>query len=312
MATQSFAKLCWTVALFFTSRLQPPNVQALLTCLALIYAAGTPSASTYVRGGGRNNLTLALNVPQNNTDNLFFHFNGPASASWIGFGFGSQMQNSLMFVAYASQDGKNVTISPRLGTGHVEPQHTTDVTVSTFAGTGLQDGVYTINAMCSGCRKWNGGELDITDQRSPMIYALGPAWGLESNELDAPIRQHQINGGFSLNLVKATGIGGVPSFAAAIAVGGSDGDGNDDGDDDGDNFFYSPGVGAHALLMIVSFLIIFPGGYLFLRVFEKVWLHYSIQSVGALFVLLGSAVGIAVSKKDNLVSILTPLTPTPY
>ena len=209
------------------------------------------------------------------------------------------MAGSLMFIAYKSENGQNVTLSPRIAGGHFEPSHTKDVFVSLLDGSGIENNIFTINALCTGCRKWNGGELDVTSTSANMIWAIGPAWGLASDELDAPLRQHQLYDRFSMDLVQATGIAGVPVIAASNSTSGSSGS-SDDGD--GRGWTVSPGVAAHALLMIVSFLILFPGGYLFLRIFEKVWLHWSIQSVGTLLVILASAVGIAVSKKDKLVS----------
>ena len=215
-----------------------------------------------------------------------------------------------MFIAYMSQNGKNVTVSPRIASqGHNEPKWTKDVTVSLFEGSGIQNGIFSVNAMCTGCRKWSGGSLDTTNTKENMIYAIGPAWGLESDELDAPLRQHQVHDGFSMDLVRATGIGGVPVLSAGASAGNNTDSGSSDnsGDDHGPPFDFSPGVGAHALLMVLSFLIIFPGGYLFLRLFEKVWLHWSIQSLGTFVVILASAVGIAVSKKENRVSSIEPV-----
>ena len=42
-----------------------------------------------------------------------------------------------MFVLYSSGDG-NVTVSPRLGAGHVMPQFNSDAQISVLEGTGVQ------------------------------------------------------------------------------------------------------------------------------------------------------------------------------
>lgn len=55
------------------------------------------------------------------------------------------MSGSNIFVMYTSADGQNVTVSPRLGTGHVQPQHATDAQVELLAGSGIADGMMTAN-----------------------------------------------------------------------------------------------------------------------------------------------------------------------
>ena len=71
-------------------------------------AAQTSSSSVYVYNDGvtGSNFTFAINVAPNSQD-LFFHLNGPSKFSWIAVGTGNQMKDSLMFVVYASGDGKS-------------------------------------------------------------------------------------------------------------------------------------------------------------------------------------------------------------
>ncbi|RMZ78317.1 hypothetical protein DV737_g3934, partial [Chaetothyriales sp. CBS 132003] len=275
--------LCWAINL-------------ILACSFLhLVSAADPSSSTFVHGGGLDNVTFALNVPKNGTNDLFFHFNAPASTSWAAFGFGDQMDGALIFVVYASEDGESVTVSPRLGLGHVEPQHTDDVTVALFDGSGITNNVFNVNGMCIDCRNWTGGSLDITSKSASMIWAIGPAVSLTSDDLNATIRYHQVHGSFDMNLVQATGLGGVPILDTSTdsSSGSSDSDVSAGWD-------VSPGVAAHALLMIVSFLVVFPGGFLFLRLFNRVWLHLGIQSFGAFVVTVATAAGIVASKKDKI------------
>ncbi|RMZ78345.1 hypothetical protein DV738_g3863, partial [Chaetothyriales sp. CBS 135597] len=265
---------------------------SLLLLLGLASAADPPSAS-WVRGGGANNVSLAVNVPDNSTDALFFHFNAPASiSSWAAFGFGDQMNDALMFVVYASADGQSVTVSPRLGNSHNQPQYTDNVTVTLFGGSGITNGVFNVNAMCTGCRSWSGGSLDVTSTSADMIWALGPARILASSDVDANIVQHQVYGNIQMNLVEATGLGGVP-----IVGTGTNGSSSNSGSV---GWSVTPGTAAHAGLMILAFLVAFPGGFLFLRLFNRVWLHLGIQSAGVVMVILGTAAGIVVSKKDQI------------
>jgi hypothetical protein len=55
--------------------------------------------------------------------------------------------------------------------------------------------------------------------------------------------------------------------------------------------------------MCGTFIVLFPAGYLFLRVFERVWIHIAFQSFGLFATLLGAASGIALSIKKNKVCI---------
>jgi hypothetical protein len=244
----------------------------------------------------RDNVTVAVNVPSSSTDSLFFHFSAPSTQKWAAFGFGSQMKGALIFLAYASQDGKNITLSPRLGLGHVMPQHTSSVQVSVLEGSGIVDGSFVVNAQCTNCRTWSDGSLNVDSTSQNMIWALGPTGTLESNDVSATITQHERYNLFDLNLKAATGTGGVPSTANSTS------DGNDlDGGGPFSGDHLNAGVAFHAFLMVAAFLVVFPAGYLFLRVFEKVWLHWGIQSFALLMVCVGTAAGIGVSIKESLV-----------
>ena len=69
----------------------------------------------------------------------------PKLTSVEAVGMGSnKMANSLMFLAYASSDGKNVTLSPRLSTSHKEPVCTSNITFDILDGTGISSNIMTV------------------------------------------------------------------------------------------------------------------------------------------------------------------------
>lgn len=208
------------------------------------------------------------------------------------------MRGALMFIAYSSADGNNVTLSPRLGTGHTTPQHTDSVQVELLSGSGIINDTYVVNAKCSNCRSWSGGSVDVNSDNQDMIWALGSSGDIKSNALDASIRQHQTFNFFDLDFKKATGDAGVPVVDASSqnvdVIGGGPGGGGPSGT--------RRGIAFHAFLMVAAFLVVFPAGYLFLRVFEKVWLHWAVQSFALLMVAIGTGVGIAISKREDIVS----------
>ncbi|KAI1620419.1 hypothetical protein EDD37DRAFT_674626 [Exophiala viscosa] len=267
-----------------------------MTAFSLAAQAAVP-ASTYVGMGSssdaKDNVTVSVNVPSDSTDSLFYHFSAPSAQTWAAFGIGSQMKGALIFVMYASEDGSNVTVSPRLGEGHVMPQHTSSVTVDVLSGSGIVDGSFVVNAKCTGCRSWSGGSADVNSSSQDMIWALGPSGTLKSDDTSATISQHEGYNFFNLNLKEATGTGGVPSISNSTTA---------DNSNDGSGFggHINPGVAFHAFLMVAAFLVVFPTGYLALRVLERVWLHWGIQSFALLMVCVGSAAGIGVSIRQQL------------
>lgn len=71
--------------------------------------------------------------------------------SWIGFGQGKSMTGANIFMMYANAAGDNVTVSPRLGVGNVQPKfagNTSELTV--LSGSGISNGIMTANVKC-GC-----------------------------------------------------------------------------------------------------------------------------------------------------------------
>lgn len=281
----------------------------LTTLFTTLISAGNVTFSSFEQEGPDNQIyALAVNVPSPSTSNdLYFTFRGPAACSWVAFGLGGQgqqMDGALIFVAYLSENGKNITVSPRLGTGHSQPQYTSDVKVTIMNDTHYESGInggYFVNFHCSNCRSWAGGNsIDITSTTQAMIFAMGPDGSLNSDDMNANIEQHNFGsmGGFTLNLKQATGAGGLPSEADLTS-------GSDSSSSSGGDSHHSISVGLHALLMVGSFLVVLPAGYLALRVLEKVWLHWAIQSFGLFATVLGSVAGIAISKKQQISPNLT-------
>jgi hypothetical protein len=58
------------------------------------------------------------------------------------------MSGANMFVIYSSSSGTNVTLSPRTGSGHVEPSYNSDTQVTLLEGSGISNGVMTANIKC--------------------------------------------------------------------------------------------------------------------------------------------------------------------
>lgn len=212
------------------------------------------------------------------------------------------MHDSLIFVVYRSADNQGEpTLSPRLGEQHSMPIFTNQVNTSILHGSTVTDDKFVVNFHCMGCRSWDGGEVDAASTSASFFYALGPEGSLQSDDKEVQINRHEVHSGiFTLDMKAATGANGVPVIGSA-----ADGTSTGEADDDSgpaSGIGISRGVAMHGFIMCFAFALVFPGGYLFLRIFERVWLHWGIQSFGLLLVFLGVVSGIVVSIREQLVS----------
>jgi len=142
-------------------------------------------------------------IPDSSGDDVYVQITAPVAAGWAGFGFGSRMRGALIFVIYSSADGKNVTLSPRIGTGNVEPQYESSIKVEVLEGTGIEDEKWIMNFVCHNCREWDGGSLDVTSDDELFIFARGGGDAVSSDEPDAGIYQHITRGNINIDLAGA-------------------------------------------------------------------------------------------------------------
>lgn len=125
------------------------------------------------------------------------------------------MSGANMLVVYAA-DSTNVTVSPRLGTGHSQPGFNSDASVSVLDGTGItSDGSLVANIRCDSCLSWSGGSMSATDSSSSWIFAYKGGDALDSTDQSADISQHDSNGNFNLDLTTGTGGSSSNPFVAA-------------------------------------------------------------------------------------------------
>jgi hypothetical protein len=164
---------------------------------------------------------LSVNVPSDTASSgsgsIYLQISAPSGTQWIGFGQGSQMSGANMLVVYAA-DSSNVTVSPRLGTGHVEPDFNSDANIAVLDGTGISsDGTLVANIRCDTCLSWSGGSMDPTDTSSSWIFAHKSGDDLDATSQSAQISQHDSTGGFTLDLTTGTGGSSSNPFVASSA-----------------------------------------------------------------------------------------------
>lgn len=270
---------------------------------------------------GNSLYVFGLNVAANG--DIYFHMSGPVIHTWLGIGFGSEMKDALMIIAYPSANGLNTTISTRLGSGHTEPVYTPDFeiiniyndTYAPNADTVTDRGTGTIisHAMCRNCTTWLTGSLDLHSTEQPMIFALGPSQHFGSDSVEASIPRHSLYGQFTVDMTKATNYTGwygrvpapnIPDFIYPP------------NDTSFASFGTSPSFNvvtmsnpmptAHALLMCAAFVLIFPMGAVVMQFLRKTLWHAAIQIVGFVAVLAGFGVGINVARQYNKVREFEP------
>lgn len=100
------------------------------------------------------------------------------------------MAGSNIFVVYTSADGQNVTVSPRLGVGHVEPEHNSEAQITILGGSGVENGMMTANVKCNSCNTWSGGSMDFSSSSASWIHAYKTGEALNTDDVSADISRH--------------------------------------------------------------------------------------------------------------------------
>ena len=76
------------------------------------------ASAIFVYDGFKNTQFIFALTADRSTGDLYFHIESPVGNAWVGVGIGDQMKGALMFIVYPGDDGKTVTISPRIADGH--------------------------------------------------------------------------------------------------------------------------------------------------------------------------------------------------
>lgn len=294
----------------FTSTLFTAVVLALFSISTLAQGQNDstpiPAASTFYLSDTETQ--FSINIAEDSSD-VYFYFASPAY-SWVGVGFGQQMENSLMLIMYPDASGDStpflatdttetvlkcadVTISSRIGRKGGEPVFTDKIEVEVLDGTRIEDDMMILHARCSDCRVWPNGFLDATSPNQPMIYAFGSAYALQSSSPSADLKRHVRYGHFTMDMTAATGTGGVPLKSSASN--GVQMQGGLTKDMDRKTL-------AHALLGSLVLFVVWPLNVLIAGFLKNIRIHvgFSVTVVVCLGVVYG--LGISTSNQYNRVS----------
>jgi hypothetical protein len=163
------------------------------------------------------------------------------------------MAGSNMFVIYTSS-ADNITLSPRLSTGHSKPTLNSGAQAYLLDGSGVISGYMVANVRCESCLGWDGGSLDTTSSSSKWIWAVKKGTSLDSSDRATYLKQHGAYGTQSVNMTQGTfsslnssnPFTGYNATAAAIQSGNVGSSAS------------TAALVAHGVIMAVAFLIFFP------------------------------------------------------
>lgn len=281
---------------------------------------------------------ISVNVPEDtasgSSQTIYMQIHGPSDAAWIGFGQGSRMAGSNMFIVYTDGSG-NVTVSPRTGTGHFEPEFNSDAQITVLEGSGVDSsGSIIANIRCDSCLSWSGGSMDATDSSSSWIWAHASGSSLDTTDTSATIRQHSSEGSFSLDLTTGTGGTSANPFIAATNTDDAASPSQSASEPASGTATNSPsstpsatrGVNApiassgsdsnrgssittdntlslrktHGIIMSITFVVLFPLAALAMYLpFAKraLFVHAPLQTIGVILMIVGLATGVILGNR---------------
>ncbi|KAE9977798.1 hypothetical protein EG328_001831 [Venturia inaequalis] len=280
-------------------------VCSLSSLLLSVAAQSSQNASTFIFKSDAATLSLSLTAVAQ-TGDLFFRLSAPAEYDWVGFGIGGRMKGALTFISYSCKNGSAVTVSPRLSSGHTEPEYSSEIQVEKISGANVtasnfidaaQGGQMLVSFVCRNCTRWSDPPLDLMSRDAPFIFAAGPVsdgtpnrW---SNSPAAPLRSHSIHAKFTIDMRIATVQSGdgitIPQSANAT-FGAS-------GVTDVQLKSHDWTSAIHAISMCLAFGLFYPLDALVTRVFHSKAkkIHMAMQAFIVTLFLVGISLGFSIS-----------------
>jgi hypothetical protein len=260
---------------------------------------------------GQNGITYSVNIPQATASSgsgpIFLQLKSTSQLQWFAWGQGSVMQGANIFVVYASSDGTNVTVSPRLGVEHVMPLHNSGAQLSVLDGSGISNGIMTANIRCDSCITWPGGSETLKSSSSPWIWAVKYGSPLNTNSLTASIELHDAQGVSAIDLQQATGGTSNNPFTASTYTNSSS---SSHSISSVSTTFIEKLRKAHAIIMILVFVIFFPSFALMLHIvpYSKiVYVHASFQLFTLALAVAGFGIGISMARSLGFIRMYHPI-----
>lgn len=271
---------------------------------ALLWAVPALGQVHSFHPAGNNDITYSVNVPEATAHSgygpIFFQMNSTRQMEWFALGQGKQMAGSNIFVVYTS--GNEVTVSPRSGVGQIQPLYNKDAQITILNGSGIHDGVITANVRCDTCIQWSGGSENVNSSSSSWIWAVKYGQPLSSTSTSEPIAHHDDRGVVTVNMKQATGGNSENPFAKMVQTSVSVGE--EDPSFANIRNTINRKKTAHAALMVLVFVVMFPFFALGLHVFPSKWtvnIHGTFQLSSLVVSIAGLGVGISLAQEIELI-----------
>jgi Domain of unknown function (DUF2427) len=162
---------------------------------------------------------------------------------------------------------------------------------------GIRNNMFYATGQCLNCSSIAPSAINPRSTAQPFIYAVGPvSRSPNSNSPAAGLRRHQHYGKFTMDMTAAAGRG-APPLGLASSMGTKN---------LGDKADWDVAEAGHVYVMLAAWVIIFPLGFFFVRVLERVGLHMVFQSVGAFLVVIGVVCGAIITGYYNRVCFPFP------
>ncbi|KAL4733956.1 hypothetical protein BDV11DRAFT_209815 [Aspergillus similis] len=239
-------------------------------------------------------ITAPKSTASSGSGPIFFQIRAPTILQWVALGQGTQMAGADIFVLYSSSPN-NVTLSPRLGTGHVPPRYNRDAQFSLLEGSGVQNGVMTANVRCDTC---------IYLASSPWIFAYKGGISLDSESPEAALSIHDDFGSTKVALASAVSSMDNPfldydprdPMNQPSEVGGDAGNG-------------AGMLIAHGFIMSIAFVLLFPFFGLLVAIPVRgvvVKVHAPLQIFTLFSAIIGMGLGVKMGKDGDILDHAHP------
>ncbi|PYI25621.1 CBD9-like protein [Aspergillus indologenus CBS 114.80] len=179
--------------------------------LQTVLGLATANIATFAPSTTHPNLTYSVTVPdtttQHNAGPIYLQIRAPRTLQWVALGQGSRMAGANILVVYTDASGTNLTLSPRLGRGHIEPQYTDLANATLLPSSRVTDDTIEANIQCTNClASWlSASETSYppTSTAAPFIWAYHTGRALNSSSVQEPITIHSEMGSTTLDLSQA-------------------------------------------------------------------------------------------------------------
>lgn len=248
-------------------------------------------------------ITIPSTTFTSNSGPVYVQIRAPLTYQWVALGEVSKMAGSNMLIVY-TLSADNITLSPRLATGHSMPTFNPDAQVSLLSGSGIVDGYMVANVRCDNCTSWKGGSLDLSSKSTNWIWAYKKGKPIYSSDMMENIAQHDSTGRQSVNMTAARLMSlnssnpftGYNATAAAVHSRTSTS---------------SSTIAAHGYIMAAAFIVLFPLSALALHVlsYSKTvpLIHAPLQICTLALAVVGAGLGLYLGVNTNTMHDYHPI-----